>query len=362
MAIESVQHSDFRFLLAAARTEPALEQLRALAGHGGSEFWERLFRLATYHRVHLLVFRALKQTGIDMPGDVRERFEETTRAARVWNRFGLDELDRILKLFKDHGIPAMSFKGPVLGHQAYGQLGLRYSLDLDLLVRRQDMSRIDEMLREKGYRRLNPDRSALRRQIRFYFEKEHHYSKGELTYNFDIHTEAVKPGLGPWLSFNALHERGQHVHIGDRSFVTPSVEDLLRLLCYHGAKDRWARLRRICDINELTRRHPGLDWEAVLTCARVERCERILGLGLYITHKVLKLSLPGPVKEFVNQHPSMMEWGDRLSARLPRRMYESAWGSLRERVEYPLAIQDTLAGKVRYATYAGLGKLAGRFT
>jgi len=105
-----------------------------------------------------------------------------------------------------------------------------------------------------------------------------------------------------------------------------------------------------------------LDWEAVLARARVGRCERIVALGLHMAHTVLDLPLPEQVQRFIDQHPSMIAWGNRLAARLPGRIDETAWGSLRERVAYPLAIQDTLAGKVRYATYAGLGKLVSRIT
>jgi hypothetical protein len=52
----------------------------------------------------------------------------------------------------------------------------------------------------------------------------------------------------------------------------------------------------------------------------------------------------------------MDRWAAVLAARLPRRIDQSAWGSLSERITYPLAIQDTLRHKARYATYAGLRK------
>jgi hypothetical protein len=278
----------------------------------------------------------------------------------AWNRFALDELDRVMRLLDRSGMPTLVFKGPVLGRLAYGDENLRPSVDLDILVPADQLGHVDALIRKEGYRRLNPDASPLRRRIRFLFQHEHHYARGELVYNLDIHATAVKPSLGYRIPFETLHARAQEIQIGDRSFLTPSVEDMLQLLCYHGAKDRWVRLRRICDINELVRRHPDLEWEAVLTRARVARGERIVALGLHLAHTVLDLPLPESVRRFMDQHPSMIAWGNRLAARLPRRVDEMAWGSLRERVAYPLAIQDTLAGKVRYAAYAGMGKLVSR--
>jgi hypothetical protein len=323
--------------------------------------WSRVAQQAWFHRVHPLLHHTLQQLDLAaLPSATKGWFEETSQAAAVWNRFGLDELNTVLQVLEQSAVPALVFKGPMLSHVAYGDAGLRHSVDLDVLVRGRDVATVDALLLDQGYRRLNPDASPLRRRIRFLFQHEHHYARGELVYNLDIHATAVKPSLGYRIPFETLHARAQEIQIGDRSFLTPSVEDMLQLLCYHGAKDRWVRLRRICDINELVRRHPDLEWEAVLTRARVARGERIVALGLHLAHTVLDLPLPESVRRFMDQHPSMIAWGNRLAARLPRRVDEMAWGSLRERVAYPLAIQDTLAGKVRYAAYAGMGKLVSR--
>ena len=324
--------------------------------------WKDVLRQAHHHLVQPLVYRATQAAGITCPANLRTRFAEDMRAIKAWNKFGLTELQRILTLFEEKGVPALVFKGPVLSHLSYGSTDLRFSADLDVLVRPSDMDEVDALLTEDEYRRLNSDSTSLHRKIRFYFQKEHHYSRGNLIYNFDVHTTAIKPSLGQWTTFEVLSERAQDVHIAGNVFPSLSTEDLLQLLCFHGAKDRWTRLRRICDISGLIHRNPNIDWTAVIERAQATRCERILCLGLYITDTVLGLSLPNHMFDFVCRYPQMMYWGDRLAARLPSRSYNSTWGSLRERVAYPLAIQDTLAGKVRYATYAGLGKLVSRIT
>jgi len=355
--------NEFDVVRLSARSIQGELALQGIEAQSSTLDWARVAQQAKFHRVHPLVHHTLQQLEcVSLPAKIRAWFEETSRAAVAWNRFGLDELDAILRLLERSGLQALVFKGPVFSHLAYGDAGLRHSVDLDVLIQPEHMSTVDEMLRDEEYRRLNPDSSPLRRRIRFFFQKEHHYARGELVFNLDIHTAAVAPTFNPGISFEGLYQRAQTVTIREGRFRTPATEDLLLLLCLHGAKDRWARLKRICDINELTRSHPDLNWEAVLVRARVAECERIVALGLHLARTVLDLPLPGQVRRFIDQHPLMIEWGNRLASRLPRRLDEPAWGSLRERVTYPLAIQDTPTGKVRYATYAALGKLMSRIT
>jgi hypothetical protein len=325
--------------------------------------WPWIARAAIFHRVHPFLHRALQNIEASLvPDAVLERLAAVTHAAAARNLFGLDELNRVLGRLNTEGVRALSFKGPVLSYVAYGDERVRDSADLDILVSPQDIETVDRLLRRENYRRLNSDSSPTHRRIRFFFEKEHHYARGELAFNLDVHTAAVKPGLGRWVPFQTLYDRAQTVQIDGCSFTTLSVEDSLQLLCFHGAKDRWVRLRRICDVNALVHRHPHLDWDAVLRRAHASRCERMLCLGLYLANRVFSLTLPGSIMHVIERHPSITKWGDLLAERLPRRCDELKWGSLAKRMTYPLAIQDTLGRKMRYATYAGIGKLIRRIT
>jgi hypothetical protein len=321
--------------------------------------WNQVFNQACFHRVEPLVHHTLRQL---TPVDASEPpdwalFREEAHAARARGQFGLDELHRVLCRFEQVGVPALTFKGPVLGSMAYGEVGLRSSVDLDLLVRPRDMDTVDSTLRDSGYRPLNADVSRLHRRIRFFLEREHHYAQGPAVFNLDVHTTPVKPSFAYRASFQTLYRRAQSVTVGPRDFMAPSVEDLLLILCYHGAKDRWARLKRICDVNELVRHSSSLDWGALLKGAERLKATRILALGLFMAQRTLETPLPPHVVDFVVKHSAMVRWGNVLVERLPDRVNESQWGSPTERIMYPLAVQDTVRQKARYALVTGVGKL-----
>src|SRR6185436_18749809 len=71
---------------------------------------------------------------------------------------------------------------------------------------------------------------------------------------------------------------------------------LLLLLCAHGCGHRWGELRWLCDVNELLRAYPGLDWAWVRGQARRMGCERMLLLGLGLAAELLGAALPAAVQ------------------------------------------------------------------
>jgi hypothetical protein len=97
------------------------------------------------------------------------------------------------------------------------------------------------------------------------------------------------------LNFADIWERLQSVMLGDRVVFVPSQEDMLLLLCVHGAKDRWERLAWICDLATLIGMPQGVNWEWVLKQAAVLGTERILFLGLRLAHDLLGAILPAEV-------------------------------------------------------------------
>ena len=71
------------------------------------------------------------------------------------------------------------------------------------------------------------------------------------------------------------------------------------VLCIHGGKHAWERLAWICDVAELVRRTPDLDWTAVSTEAERLRAGRILRLGLRLADELLDAPLPPHVADLV---------------------------------------------------------------
>jgi hypothetical protein len=76
-------------------------------------------------------------------------------------------------------------------------------------------------------------------------------------------------------------------------------EDLLLILCVHASCHGWMELKLVCDVAELVRCHPELDWGQVIAQAEALGVARMLYLGLRLAHDLLDAALPDKVESVV---------------------------------------------------------------
>jgi hypothetical protein len=93
-------------------------------------------------------------------------------------------------------------------------------------------------------------------------------------------------------------------------------EDLLLLLCVHRAKHYWSKLGWICDVAELLRAHPRLNWPAVLLQAKQSGARRMLFLGLFLAHELLGAKLPEEAGKEIESDIVVPRLADKVQARL----------------------------------------------
>lgn len=254
--------------------------------------WDYLFRLAERHAVLPLLYRGLEaHAGGAAPRVFAERLRERCRENATRNMLLAGELARVVRLFESEGVPVLAYKGPALALRAYGELALRRFVDLDVLVRREDVRHAGELLLSLGYAKpegLNPahEKFLLRRQHNLAFACEAGRLVVELHWEVAPAPFAALPlGARTWERAEALEVFGQRVR-------TLSPEDLLLALCVHGAKHLWERLAWVCDVAALVNSHTDFDWAEVLVRARAARVERMLHLGLRLARALLGARVP----------------------------------------------------------------------
>jgi hypothetical protein len=296
------------------------ERVGLLLGHDLD--WAYLLPAAEAHGTAALLYwhlsrvspRAVPAAALE---SLRRRFHDTA----CYNLLLTGELLRLLGLFAAHGVRAIPFKGPTLAAHAYGNLALRQFVDLDLLLCPPDLHSAAGLLAAEGYRpglRLAPAQEAAYLasigQVPLVREDgtcmvELHARIGPRDFYFPLGLERLWPRLRP-LSLNG------------RDVSALAGEDLLLVLCAHGAKHLWSRLGWVCDVAELLRARPALDWPAVGEEARSLRCERILLLGLLLAHDLLQAPVPQDLLRRARSVAAVRA----LSARLCGRMFRQADG------------------------------------
>src|ERR1700761_1310115 len=135
-------------LRAIARSSDA-EQVHRLAVQVGD--WASLIELAEEHRVLPMLFLRLADIGPAIPRLVRGRVQIEYERNMFSGLANAAELIAVLKAFEDKMIPAMPFKGVVLGASIYHDLTTRPAGDLDLLIHYRDLVKASAVVLERGY-------------------------------------------------------------------------------------------------------------------------------------------------------------------------------------------------------------------
>jgi hypothetical protein len=120
-----------------------------------------------------------------------------------------------------------------------------------------------------------------------------------------------------------LWDRLSRVPLGGSDVWTFSPEDSLLVLCVHGSKDAWERLKYVCDVAEFVRAHQDMDWRWVVKRAGSLGSERMLFLGLLLARDLLETPLPEEVSRRAHADPAVGELVRRISERLFRTIDDS---------------------------------------
>src|SRR5678816_2865100 len=255
--------------------------------------WTKLFSLAQRNAlIPLLYFQLNKIAPSSVPSDRFKELQDRFQDNSALNTLLTAEMILLIDLFEQNQIPAIPYKGPAIGAGVYGQLALRQFADLDILVRESDVWKATDLLLDRGY---EPHfvipakrRSAF---IRLCYVRS--FNRDNTT--VELHWRLAPRFFGPYFDTTRLWERTRKIPLQGSSIRIPFSDDLILMLCIHGAKDCWDKLEWVCGLAEVVRAAPDLDWEDLLKRAKDAQAFAVVSSGLLLAHDVLEAPIPGNV-------------------------------------------------------------------
>jgi predicted nucleotidyltransferase len=215
--------------------------------------WGLFLELAMHHRVYPLLYTAIKNIDSSVvPSNIIKTLYQQYKINTLRMLQLTAEMELVDKAFKENEIKTIFLKGPILGTELYGDLSLRPSSDIDILIPMHDLEKVDEILLKDGYIQEDIFKTILgdwkwRNHHREYF----HFEKG---IKVEIHWR-LNPGPGKEPQFNELWERKC---VSRDSLYFLGDEDLFLFLVTHGARHGWSRLRWLIDIDRIVKK--GINW------------------------------------------------------------------------------------------------------
>jgi hypothetical protein len=303
--MNSLQRPEHELLLLCTRArldETTAQHARTLLQ--GQLDWEYLLQEAGRHRIVALLQALLNATAPDLvPAVAREQLRRYTQFSAQRGLRLTMELLRVVKLFADHSITAVPYKGPLLAATVYGNLALRECGDLDILIDRRDMAQARKLLLEIQYAPydhpeyacefVHPDSGII---VELHWQAVGFASSWQKTRSycaFPLALDYVRPRLGS-------------ASLSGMTIPDLAPEDLLLILCVHGSKHLWKRLIWICDIARLLEQQRQLDWPRLLQRADSLGSRRMLLLGLHLAHTLSGAPVPPAIQSRIQRDPTVI--------------------------------------------------------
>jgi hypothetical protein len=319
--------------------------------------WSYVIDAAAAHGVKpLLCHNLTNRWAASVPKTLLVQFRRYIQAHAFNNLFLTRELIRLLGLLEKNGISAIPWKGPVLAATAYGNVALRQFGDLDILVREDDAIRGKGLLLSAGYR-LQYQGSAENEMAFHNARKVCELIREDGRIVVELHWAITSQTFPFRLDPASLWEKIETVSLEGAPVHNLSPEDLLLVLCVHGAKHHWGKLMWISDIAEVLRTYSNkIDWDRLMQRADDVGSTRMLFLGLLLAHDLLAAKLPNEVLQRIRGEPTLAY----LAAEVRSGLFAGGPLMAVERPKFYVALRERAQDRMRCRFYLAYRTLAPR--
>lgn len=286
---------ELKLLLEIIKDENNLN-LKKFMNEGEDIDWELFKELAIHHRLFpLLVGKLRKMEGQYIPRDLFQDLDQLYKHNTFRMLHLTREMEMICKSFNDNQIKSLVLKGPILAADLYGDLSLRTSADLDILVPITELDKAKQLLIDLGFERdgeIQPVFSDWK------WRSNHHtYFHTQKGVKCEVHWRLYPlPGKEP--SFDELWERRRVSSLTNYPIHYLGREDLLLYLASHGARHGWSRLRWLVDIEKLLKQE--INWTFFYEQLNKYKKQHIVGQAILLSSQLLKTIIPQEMEILVS--------------------------------------------------------------
>lgn len=260
-----------------------LERVRARAAEVLD--WSEAIARLRMHRLVPHAHRALVASAAPVPGAPARALagEAMAIGARALGR--TRQLSDLARCMEEAGVRALAFKGPALSLAAYGDAGVRDSIDLDFVVSPRDVGRARAALLDAGYRSRTEMSAAQERMLQRSFG-HFSYAREGAPAGVELHWRFGGPRY-PWsMPVDDVIARSRTVEIAGASVVVAEPTDELLLQAMHGARHQWEYLEWLVTFAKLLR-GPRVDRAALVERARASGSLGALAVAMQLARDLL---------------------------------------------------------------------------
>ena len=212
--------------------------------------WAYLLELGERHRVAGFLASALRRHAL-VPAEISSALAERAGRMERENLLHIAVAASVIRTLQREQISVVIMKGAPLSHVVYGNIAVRHSKDIDLLVDGSRAAWVEDILLANGFKAASAlGRDLTQRQARSWerYRKHHDFVHTATGCQLELH----------WKPFDNAHLGSVSVREAEWVECRPGMllpalsrEELFPLLCAHGAGHAWFRLKWLADVAAL---------------------------------------------------------------------------------------------------------------
>ncbi|WP_040952948.1 nucleotidyltransferase family protein [Gorillibacterium massiliense] len=224
--------------------------------------WNSFIQLVRHHRIGPYLYAAIKPIG---EGIIPEEVRQTLAMEAKMNMFQMlqltGEVEKVTESFQAAGIRSLLLKGPALAKALYGDISLRISGDIDILIPVEKIEEAHKVLTDLGYCFIQGSAPHI---LEDWIRRDHHicFYHPENRVQIEVHWR-LNPDMGKEPEFDVLWERRQRSNVSKSEIYYLGKNDLFLYLVSHGARHGWFRLRWLLDIHRMALLEQ--DWPKIIS-------------------------------------------------------------------------------------------------
>lgn len=269
--------------------------------------WEKIVRVATKNKVLSLVYHNLKRLNLAdfVPRHYTILLEDNFSCNYMRNENKLLELQKIQKIAIQKKVAFAPVKGGYLIDNVYSNRRIRITNDIDVLIRRSDIKKIDDIMKECGYeygeydpqnnKIVSPDRNKL-----MLYKTKMYDLLPYIKLNADIIDKKVMFDFSFALDFSLdtrpVDEMLDMAEITEQTMVLQPEHFLIHMCCHHyreASNVAWIllgkdlNLIKFCDVREyILQKMDSYSISQAIEFAKKYKLEKAMYFTIYFVREI----------------------------------------------------------------------------
>jgi hypothetical protein len=260
--------------------------------------WNLILKKAVYHQVFPFLYEYLMENKVNLPSNALEDMKRSYIAScfRSWHLH--HELREISRVCSSRNIETMLMKGAALSFTLYSS-PLRLRGDIDLLVKKEQISDIHKSLLQMGYH--IPETSRYLFEYSYAFGYMNNCSHTRL----DVHWDLFPTPSAYRIDIQKIWQHSKEIGLSKNEAHAMSNEDQFLFLSVRPFEDLLSeghiRLINLLDVLMITKRQrEAINWEQVIQSSRKYQLSLPICITWLYTAKLLGIDLPSNVLEEIS--------------------------------------------------------------